>query len=339
MKILKRITLWIIISLAVQFGGLFYANNYLFASNTNVQTKKVENNVKKAKEVDINIPDGARELKVSYDGKYVSYFENDEMKVVNTKNGDVKKVELNGAKVSHYIWLSDRNRMLLSEKKSSSSSKTLITFYDVDKGMKDDVKEIELGNSRSEVTDIQASPLTNVIYVKASNGTKRSSLYWLNIMKELKSVDVEAYNIGRIALAPHEDKLLYEDSTKKKVFVTGNDASLKIEGAKSLCLIGVDGEDNAYVGDLQDENVTQIFKASLKEKNRRWEKIDIGTSIKRASLTVDCNGKIYANDELQGTVKEIGSGKVTTYKGKFIQMYSDGVASISEGKLIKTSIK
>ncbi|WP_406541525.1 hypothetical protein [Clostridium ljungdahlii] len=41
MKIFKKITIWIIISLVVQFAGLFYINNYFLSSQTEIKTKKI----------------------------------------------------------------------------------------------------------------------------------------------------------------------------------------------------------------------------------------------------------------------------------------------------------
>lgn len=44
-------------------------------------------------------------------------------------------------------------------------------------------------------------------------------------------------------------------------------------------------------------------------------------------------------NNLKGIVKEVATGKETSYSGKFIQVYSSGVASIKDGKLVKTNFK
>ena len=144
MKIFKRILLWASFSILLQLSGLFYINNYFLSNNSDFKISKVVNNKKTNAEV--YIPDGAQNINVSYDGRYIAYYEKDVLKVINTNTGDVKTIEFNkGVKVSYYKWLSDRNRMLIAEKHTSSSGNSFeLAYYDVDKDSKDVIKEIAL---------------------------------------------------------------------------------------------------------------------------------------------------------------------------------------------------
>ncbi len=337
MKVFRRILVWVSISLALQFAGLIYVNNYLLASQSKIKIQKVEKTDKNVKDAIISIPANAKNAQVSFDAKYLAYYDNDSLKVVNTKTGKVNNVDFNdGVKVSYFKWLPDRNRMLIGEKHSTSNGNSFkLSYYDVDKDVKEQIKDLAWADKNAEVVDIQASPLTNVIYVKVALGGKRSSIYWINIMKEMKKVDTNAYVIGKINLLPHKDKLLYEDLTHKRVYVTGNSHQITIPGVSDTCLIGVDDEDKVYIGQLEDNKVTKVYYGDLSENTSSWKSENMTEPANQSDIYISPNGKIHVNDNLRGVATELGSGKETNYNGNFMQMYTDGVISTSGGKLQK----
>ena len=338
MKLFRRIFIWILISLTIQFAGLFYADNYLLASDTSIKTKKIVKSDVKKPDPQISVPENAKDVSVSFDARYLAYYDGDVLKVVDTKTGEEKQVEFNdGVQVSFYKWLPDRNRMLIAEKETSNhSSNFKLAYYDVDKAVKEDIKNLDWANKKAEVEDIQASPLTNVIYVKVDNGGGRSSIYWINIMKEMKKVDTRAYMIGNIRVVPHEDTLLYEDLTYHRIYATGQDEHINVEGVSNPSLIGVDDNDNVYIGETENDKVSKIYYGDIKDTGNKFQVIDLRGSVDKNDIFITNQGKVYINDNLKGTVKEFGSGKEYTYQGTFLQTYSDGVVSISDGKLVKT---
>lgn len=341
MKLFMRIFLWIMISLAIQFAGLFYANNYLFASNTSIQTKKIVKSDTKKADAEIKVPENATHISVSYDARYLAYYDGDILKVVNVKTGEEKNVEFSdGVKVSLYKWLPDRNRMLIAEKETSNrSSNFKLAYYDVDKSVKEDIKELDWADKKAEVEDIQASPLTNIIYVKVANSGQRSSIYWINIMKEMKKADTKgSYMIGKIRVVPHEDNLLYEDLTYHKIYSTDKDEPITIDGIKTPSLLGVDDSDNVYIGDTESDKVSKIYYGSIKGERNKFEIVDLKGAVNKSDIFINEQGKIYINDNLKGTVREFGSGKEYNYQGTFTQMYNGGIISISDGKLVKTQL-
>ncbi|MTK11618.1 MAG: hypothetical protein F8N39_05860 [Clostridiaceae bacterium] len=338
MKIFKRIFLWILISLTIQFAGLFYADKYFLATNTSIKTKKVVKSEVKKQDAEVKIPDNATHVNASFNARYLAYYDGDVLKVINTKTGEEKKVDFNdGVQVSFYKWLPDRNRMLIAEKETGKKGSSFkLAYYDVDKGVKEDIKELDWADKNAEVEDIQASPLTNIIYVKVANSGKRSSIYWINIMKEMKKVDTMAYMIGKIKVVPHEDKLVYEDLTHHRIYITGQDEPLDINGVNNPSLIAVDDEDRVYIGETQDDKISKIYYGSVKEGRNSLQTIDLGTAVDKDAIYVSSQGKIYINDNLKGVVREVASGKEYIYQGKFIQIYTDGIISVSDGKMVKT---
>ncbi|MBI6871143.1 hypothetical protein [Clostridium aciditolerans] len=338
MKIFKRIFLWILISLTIQFAGLFYADKYFLATNTSIKTKKVVKSEAKKQDAEVKIPDNATHVNASFNARYLAYYDGDVLKVINTKTGEEKKVDFeDGVQVSFYKWLPDRNRMLIAEKETGKKGSSFkLAYYDVDKDVKEDIKELDWADKNAEVEDIQASPLTNIIYVKVANSGKRSSIYWINIMKEMKKVDTMAYMIGKIKVVPHEDKLIYEDLTHHRIYITGQDEPLDINGVNNPSLIAVDDEDRVYIGETQDDKISKIYYGSVKEGRNSLQTIDLGTAVDKDAIYVSSQGKIYINDNLKGVVREVASGKEYIYQGRFIQIYTDGIISVSDGKMVKT---
>jgi len=114
---------------------------------------------------------------------------------VNTVTG--KSVNVNssdGVKISFYKWLPDRNRMLIVETKNRNLS---LSYYDVSQSQKSKVSDILMISSASTVKTIEASPLTNVIYIKVKNGYKYYSIYWVNVIPctNEKKLSLYLYNI------------------------------------------------------------------------------------------------------------------------------------------------
>ena len=341
MKSLKRIVTWIIFSLIVQTIGFIYVDKFYLSTNTSIRMKKVEKNKKDDKKsVEVPIPEGADHVNVSFDGKYVAYYINGELKVISTKDGEEKKIAFDeGVEISFYKWLSDRNRMLIAEKHTGKENGFKLFYYDVDRDEKDKVKDLTWADDKSEVEDIQASTLTNVIYIKVSRSGGRSSFYWINIMKEMRNVYTKAHIVGNTALLPHEDKLLYEDTIYNKIYSTNVENSITIKGVDKPRLLGVDIDDNVYIGSLENDKITKIYYGNLETPTSEWKVMPLLQPANRDDIFVLEAGKVIINDNLRGMVKEVATGKEYSYPGRFVQIYNNGVASIKEGKLIKTSFK
>lgn len=341
MKVFKKIVLWVVISLTLQLSGLFYANNYILTSDTSpIKTKKIVKKTTKSPEIKIDIPDEAKNISLSYDGRFAAYYTSDGLKVIDTKNGQQKNVNFGSdTQISFYKWIPNRNRMLIAEKSNLKlESNITLAYYDVDKNVKEDIKELDWADKNSEVEDIQASPLTNVIYVKVANGGKRSSIYWINVMKELKKVETKAYMIGNIEIIPHEDKLVYEDLTYHKIYATDQEQSIDVDGVDNPSLLGIDDDDNIYIGESDGDKISKIFYGNIKENTSNFKSIDLNSPFDKNDIYVNSQGNIYVNDNFKGIVTEMKNGKQYKYPGTFIQIYDNGIASVSDGKLLKTSI-
>ena len=336
-KVLKKMMISIMVSFILQLCGFFYLNNSFLASNTAVKSQKVVDSSTSNKTLvsKANVPNNAKNINVSYDASYVSYYLSDVLYVVNTITGKSVNVgSSNGDIVSFYKWLPDRNRMLIVETKNRNLS---LSYYDVAKSEKSNVTELLMVSSTSKVKDIEAAPLPNVIYIKVANSASYDSIYWVNIMKSRKKIVTKTENIGKIKVVPHEDKMLYEDSNNDKIYATEVSDALSFSGSTKLCLIQIDNNDQIYIGDVDSSNnIDKIYIGTLKGN---WQTLKLDTPVSKTHLFVTVSGKAYINDNLKGLVREVRTLKETVYKGTFIQLYSDGIASLSDGNLVKTPFK
>lgn len=357
MKAIKRIIIWIVISLSMQIAVLYYLDNYLFASegtsNNIVSTKIDDNGKKKNKDIDILIPEDAEGVSFSYDGTYLSYYEDDTLKVIDTYTGEENSIEVEDElKVSFYRWAPDRNIMLISAKKQyENSSKFLFYSYDAERNLNEKLETKEQDDTslktdkNAEVEEIQLSPLTNMIYIKTDLKGGRSSIHNINIMKRINEVDTEADFIGDIRILTNDDRIAYESISENKVYVTGEDEPIYIDDVDKMCLIDVDENDNIYIGELDEDStagsykVKNIYYGTIDEDTSEWNKVSVPEGTDKKNIHISRDGKIYLNDNLRGIVKELISQKEVKYVGSFLQIYESGIASVSDGKLIDTPLE
>ena len=221
--------------------------------------------------------------------------------------------------------------MLIVETENRNLS---LSYYDVTQSQKTKISDILMISSASTVKDIEASPLTNVIYIKVKNGYKYYSIYWVNVMKSRKKIITESQYVGNIQVVPHEDKMVYEDLTSNKVYATGPNHALNFSGSTKSCLLAIDSNDQVYVGNVDsNNNIDKIYYGKL---GGSWKSIPLSAPVIKTHLFVTASGNIYTNDSIKGIVTELQTNKKTNYKGTFIQSYNDGIASLSNGNLVKT---
>jgi len=336
MKWMKRISIWIIVSLSLQCLGLFYLDHYFLATDSKVITKQVvENKSNKLKNIDIKIPENAQNILVSYDAKYLSYFEDGELKIVNCKDGKVKTIDSeDGTKISFSEWLPDRNRMLLVEKNSNDESSNLILYsYDVLKSEKLKVKELSSGGINSEVQDIQLSTLTGVTYVNVSNNGNKNKIYRIDRMGDITKINTIPNLVSNIALVRHEDKLVYEGLVYNKIYAVGLQEPISFNGAEKLTLIGTDNDDDVYIGELKNNLVSKVYHGKISQDTNQWKVLTLQNPVGKNDIFVSPSGKVYQNDALKGVLTEINSGSQTSYVGELSQLYTKGIVSILNHKI------
>lgn len=333
----KRIVIWILISLIAQVSVLFYAENFIFTdSASNTKFKKVEETEEKIEDIEVNIPQDAENISISYNGKYLSYIQEDIITIITTTDGTKKTIECEGSN-PYYKWLNDRNRMIIGEQDGGGN--ILLSYYDVSKDEKEKYNEISTGNSKAKLTDIEASTLTQVTYAKVTFSQTRSSIYRIGINNDLTKMKLKSSRIGYYKTLNREDILLYQDDANGILYSNeGNTLSVKGQLGKPS-ILGIDSEDNIYIGYGTDEKVNIIYCGNIKTNTASWQKYDLGELMSPKDINVSKDGDIYVNDNLKGKIINLKDNSETTYKGTFLDFYNDAAATINEGNLKHIKLK
>lgn len=339
-KILKHITIWICISLAIQFSALYYINENYLKTETSFQTKKVEVRAAKKIEISINIPEDANEISASYDGIYISYFQGGAIKVVNTLNGQEKTVTASeGNKVSMYKWLPDRHRIIIAEKSSGDGSGSIeLKYYDASKDVKDNIERLSWSDSESQVQDIQVSPITNLMFVKVKRDSLRSDTYEVNAMNEVTKINTSS-NLGNIKILPHEDELIYENSYNHTVQTTNKNHSITFKDMPNPVILGCDSNDNIYIGNLTNGKIDKVYYGSPQNHTEQWNVLNITEPFNPKDVYISEAGEIYVNNNLKGQIQALKGNKITDYQGILLEMTEKVIISNDNGKLVKTVYK
>lgn len=366
MKTLKRVVLWMLISLIVQLSVFFYLDKFYLKPESSFKDTIIQTSAVNNKKIDLKIPVNAQDIKTAYDGKYSAFLDGSILKILNAQNAEIKTVEFEkGVELSYYRWFPDADILILAEKHSGSrynvlkfssynAKKNERTVY-YDKSASGDV-EIQLPDTKSKVTDIELSTLTNMIYVEIQRKGSRNSLYSINVMGEYEKVSIDSYFIGDLCLIPHEaNGLLYEDTTYNKVRGIGEKKSVSVKDAQKLGVIAADNNDNVYLGSVSGDKlngykVSRIYYGKLSESTGKWQTIDLKGEYNKKDIFVTLSGRIFLNDSSKGVVKEIKTGIQTSYTGQFVSMFSEetdseenisntGIVSIDNGKVYMEKVK
>lgn len=346
MKNFRRITVWVLISLILQSSVLLYLDKFYFVTETSFQTKKVST-PKKATiaNAKINVPDTATHVSVSYDGKYLAYYENNTLKVLNTTTGDLKEVSFDqDIKLSYYKWQSDVDNLLIAEKKTTSEGDSIkLSRYEPQKDKKFDVSTdnhgnpvfISLPDKKSEVEDLEFSALTNMIYAKIGHSGGRNSIYSIDVMARMNKLKINSYFTGNILTFSTDSRMAYENLTYHKIYVTGLQNSISIKGVANPALLASDENDNLYIGKREGDYITKIYYGQIQDNTSSWNSVNLTNPVKVEDIYVSASGKIYTNDNLKGIVYNLTDNKEIQYQGQFIQIYNTGVFSLVEGILTR----
>lgn len=343
MKKFKLIFIWAIFSIVMQCLGLFLLDRFYFKNNSDVKSKTVEIKTPQKKEQKhVEIPTEAKEKQISFSGKYVSYFLDNELWYINTETGDSKKVEsTQGVEITKYIWLSDRNRVVFTQKEKTKKGQILSVYsYDVDKGEPIKIADIAGVDSKSVVTAIESSAKHNGTYIKIEQGNKQRAVYRINIMHEVTRVQLQTYDLGDICVVRRNDRLVYNDVSNKGIYVTQPNKKLNFKSNLKTQILGIDGDSLIYIGQLdEDKKVTNVIWGSLDKDESTWEQKKLDEPISKEDIYINNKGQILFNNSSKSMVIDCVSKQEYKYEGEFMGVYNGGIVTLLNNKIYKTQIE
>lgn len=360
MKVIKRLTAWIVLSLSVQFLGFYYIDSKFLNIKSDVTVKKIEkidNNKEIAEDIKASIAEDSEEVHLSHDGKYLSYIKEEDLYVENVNTKKTIKVELeDNSTMNYYKWLPDRDRILFVEKNVHYGDSNLKLYsYDVKKEEKVLINEFTVYDEKIKVSDIEVSTLTGLTYLKTVDCDNVSTIYRIDRMGESGKITTVPKYISNISILRTEDILYYEGEVYNKVYSSKNNEEVSIEGTDRLTLLGTDDNNTVYVGSIENGLITSIYyktiviekeneendiennnelendfnnNENIKEgsyEEEQFTQIRITTPAKREDMYATNDRGIYTHDKSNKTITNEINGKTTIYTGEFMEFRNDGI--------------
>ncbi|WP_294156300.1 dipeptidyl-peptidase IV [uncultured Clostridium sp.] len=342
MKLYKKIIAWAILSIILQIGGLFILENFVFKHSSSFKSNKIDVEKENTKDINVSISSGADNVNISYNGKYLTYYENDTLYIEEIKTGTKTEVKTEDkGDILYYKWLSDRDRLIIAEKvvKDGDEVVQLVTYSPKDSSISY-VTDICDYSDDMEVKKITESTFTSVYYVDIYKGGLKSIVYRIDINNDKSKVSLQASVLGNMQVIPHVDRLVYEDEINNKFYVTSPNKQLNFNSNKNLTLLGIDKNDVIYIGELNGEKIASIIYGKIDEDTSSWGTVTLEAVVNRNDIYFNNESEILINDNLKGAVKNLTTNDEVEYEGKLIAIKEDFIATTdNSGKLVYTSLK
>ncbi|HEX9025860.1 MAG TPA: hypothetical protein VF839_05305, partial [Clostridium sp.] len=316
MKKIKRKLMWFIIALILQQSIFLYVEKIYLSTDLNIKAEKVEEEENVAdKKSEIDIKKGLNEVKLSSDGRYVSYFEGNKLKVLDSNDNKERECVIdNGAEVVLYKWLNNEGNMIVIQK---VKEKGVYYFepisFDAKKGEVRDLADFDLNkmrikieSSKDEVENIVFSTSTHSLYIKVKKSNGKYDLYYANVMNQLKKVKSDKV-IGSLVVPTTSTNAVMEEGVN--ITILNTKGNLSIPNVKSSKILGADVNDVVYFGDVVDNKIKKIYYTVLSDKNRKWSELKLTKPVYKEDIIIDYSGKVYVNNKSEGSVIELTSNK------------------------------
>lgn len=339
MKIVKRIIIATIIGAIIQNLIFLYIEKIYLVNRSDYSIQKVDSN-EAADNLEINISEGAEDIRASYDGRYISYMINNNLEIYNTKDGSKNIYKEVIGKLACYEWLTDCNKMIVIEKiikggtqyfvpisydgKSSEASE--ITDFDMN-----EIK-IKCGSSQSKVDKVAFSTASSSLYIKVENENGKSDLYYANQMNQLEKVKSEA-SIGNIVVPITSTNAVIE--MENKISILNGSNNITIPNVPNPKILGTDKNNKVFFCNDNNGKTDIIYYADITEENYKWSRLKLKTEEKISDIYIDYSGKVYINYPSENKIKDVKDNKEYEYEGEFLQTYSEGIVTKDKNKIIK----
>jgi hypothetical protein len=347
--IFKFFVIGLIAIIAMQTVVLFYLDKVYFLDNSQYVASKIEILSKsQITEMKASISSSINNLTYSFDGKYISYVDNNFIKVINLESGETNIIAPNkGMQITNFKWIYDRNRLIIAEKSTSTNNTPYFKLYYYDTNdnsiteIYDNVHnksiKIPVLNNQERISQIEMSTLTNLIYLKIASSIQLSRIYIINIMAQKSSTSLFTHNIGNVGVLKADDVLVYENSTSDHVDYTGSTLPITIQGESNFKLIGIDNNDTVYLALISGGKVATVYYGNV--LNNNWQNINLPEPVSLSNITLTGNGDVFINNSSTLTLSNLKTGQTIQYNGKFVGMFDGGYICRTNNEVIRKTFK
>lgn len=326
----RLIIAWSVFALILEFAILFTLDKYVLVDSYDFEINEAKEEETEIADISTVIKEGSEDISLSYNGKYISYFYDGSLCVEETKLGTVNKVPAN--KIMYYKWLENRNIIAMVE--MNKDGEVRLETYNPSDGSKSDVQEICNYYKDMRVENMATSVLTNVYYINIDKGSG-NSVYRIDRNNEITNVNIRADILGNMKTIPHEDRLIYEDKSNGKHYITSPNDELKFIEDGKWSLLSIDKNDVIYMGEFKEGKVCSVLYGKISESTSNWKEVKLDEPVNSKDIYFNDESQIVVNNEAKHTVKNMMTGKETEYNGSLIQVNEDFVASIDNDRKLK----
>lgn len=278
---MRKLMFWFLAAILFQVSIYEYLDQVILAPAASFSQQAVGGEVKS----------GAPFL-YSYDNAYYAQVTAQGVKIFSSKGNSLVKEISSKPKESftYFSWLPERNLALvgISLEDFKGSSVTLESVNPENNSEAVTPKVVGLAKG-AKIINVAFSTKTNVTYMLVRNGNE-TAIYRTDANNTLKKVNAGTSSIKRIATLKNQDILLYDNTEKGKVYVIdGNGRRIELSPVKGkYALIGVDKEDNIYIGSLNNHDlITTILAGKVHGGFKEFKKLDSSYPIDSINVTYD----------------------------------------------------
>lgn len=349
MKKLRKYCVWILLSVILQTALLYYISKYYLKESVNVNFTPVKTSTNTNNKLTVNINKNASNVKLSYSANFAFYTVNSKLHVLNLLTAKDNEVSLKDDLDNYYFkWQDYQDKIIVSQKVSDNV--TGIKMYQYDPRDNELDPELDANNesriyslARSyNVSDIKVN-VNTIAYVKASTKSGYSKIYRLDISSGMDNLNLKVNTIGEYQIIKSlSDELIYEDSETNRIYsYSSSEGSerLKVSDVPNarLKLLYIDKNDNIYVGNLVGKNIDTIYYKEYSSET--WNSIKLNKAVDVSNIYVLNDGSIYTIDKEKKYALNVKSNKKTAFEGSFVDMNTNGILSMHNGKLIRIKLR
>lgn len=336
MKTSKRILIWTIISLILQFSLYLFLDKCYYTEEENIKIKDITMaEEKKGITPNVVFNTNDQNISLSNDLSYTAYLRNGLVNVVDTNTGKIREnlKYSSGIKCLSYIWIPNTNVIIIAEKLNGNQIR--FYSYDAENQIKTEITEDGKINSvpAGKTVEMKISDLTGLLYIKVGYSETRYNIYRIDRNETLNKV-IDVKNIGTIALASNDDQLAYEDLISDRIRTNYSPKpTITISGVYRPSIIGTDKNNNFYIGNGREKS-NKIYYGNLTENTSNWKSISLESAINNDNIVVNQKGNVYIVDKQNSRVTDIKRNKVYSYEGYFSEINNDYIVYKSGSRLM-----
>lgn len=343
MKAAKVIVIGTLIAILLQNLVFLYVEKIYLSGESNYNIQKVDNTAN-SESLKINVNKDAEDIRVSFNGKYISYMDDGKLIICNWANGEKNEYKKVSGEISYYKWLTDCNKIIVIEKVIDGGNTYFIPIsYDAKTDKTNELTDFDLNevkikskSSDAKVSSVAFSTVSSSLYINIEDKNGKSDLYYANQMNQLEKVKSDE-NIGNMAVPTTSSNVIMEISNK--IFDSGKKSNIDVPSVSNPKILGADKNDKVYFCNDNNGKTDMIHCANLSENSYRWSKIKLKAEENIDDIFVDYSGRIYVNNSSKKVVDELTISKEIKYEGELLQSYSEGVISKKGNEIIKNKLK